>query len=55
MPGEVYEGRLDQRVVALEFESVEKAIAAHNAEGYQIALKVLGNGAERDIRIVEAV
>lgn len=53
-PAKVYEAGLNQRVVVLEFESVEKAIAAHDSEGYQAALKVLGDGAERDIRIVEA-
>ncbi len=52
-PAKVYEAGLNQRVVVLEFDSVEKAIAAHDSEGYQAALKVLGNGAERDIRIVE--
>jgi hypothetical protein len=34
---------------------VEKAIAAFEGPGYQAALKVLGNAAERDIRIVEAL
>ncbi|OGA40104.1 MAG: hypothetical protein A3G24_25750 [Betaproteobacteria bacterium RIFCSPLOWO2_12_FULL_62_13] len=53
-PAKIYEAGLNQRVVVLEFESVEKAIAAHDSEGYQAALKVLGDGAERDIRIVEA-
>ena len=52
-PAKVYEAGLNQRVVVLEFDSVEKATAAHDSEGYQAALKVLGNGAERDIRIVE--
>jgi uncharacterized protein (DUF1330 family) len=37
----------------IEFESVAKAIAAHDSPGYQAALKVLGNAAERDLRIVE--
>jgi uncharacterized protein (DUF1330 family) len=39
----------------LEFDSVEKAVAAHDGPSYQAALKVLGNAAERDIRIVEAM
>lgn len=54
MPAKTYEAGLNQRVVVLEFDSIEKAIAAHDSEGYQAALKALGNGAERDIRIVEA-
>ena len=53
MPAKLYEAGLNQRVVVLEFDSVEKAIAAHDSEGYQAALKALGNAAERDIRIVE--
>jgi uncharacterized protein (DUF1330 family) len=41
--------------VIIEFDSVDKATAAHDSEAYQSALKLLGNGAERDIRIVEGV
>ena len=50
-----YEKGVLQRVVVIEFDSVEKAVAAHDSPGYQAALKVLGNAAERDLRIVEAV
>ncbi len=50
-----YEAGLSQRVVVIEFESVAKATAAHDSPGYQEALKLLGNGAERDIRIVEGI
>jgi uncharacterized protein (DUF1330 family) len=50
-----YEAGLDQRTVMIEFESVQQAIAAHDSAEYQRALQALGNGAERDIRIVEAV
>ena len=38
-----------------EFPSVEKAIAAYQSPAYQNALKALGNGAVRDIRIVEGL
>ena len=38
-----------------EFESVEKAIAAHDTPGYQEALRVLGDSVERDMRIVEGI
>lgn len=48
-----YEAGLNQRTVMIEFDSVEKAIAAHETPGYQAALKVFNNGAERDMRIVE--
>jgi len=50
-----YEAGLAQRVVIIEFDSVESAIAAHDSKGYQEALKVLGNAVERDLRIVEGV
>ena len=50
-----YEKGVIQRVVLIEFDSVERAAAAHDSPGYQAALKVLGNGAQRDIRIVEGL
>ena len=55
-PAKVYEAGIEQRVVVIEFDSVEKAIAAHDGPGYQEALRVLGKGSvEREIRIVEAL
>jgi len=54
-PAKTYEAGLNQRVVVIEFESVAAAIAAHDSHGYQAALKALGDGAERDLRIVEGV
>lgn len=53
MPAKTYEAGLNQRTVVIEFDSVERAIAAHDSPGYQAALKALGNAAERDMRIVE--
>ena len=50
-----YEKGLIQRCVIIEFDSVDKAVAAHDSAGYQAALKVLGNAVERDLRIVEGV
>lgn len=55
MPAKTYEAGLNQRVVVIEFDSVAQAITAHDSEAYQAALKLLANGAERDIRIVEGV
>ena len=52
-PAKVYEAGLEQRTVVIEFESVAAAIAAHDSAGYQAALKVLGDAAERDMRVVE--
>jgi uncharacterized protein (DUF1330 family) len=50
-----YEGGVAQRVVIVEFDSIERAIAAHESAGYQAALKVLGNAVDRDLRIVEGL
>ena len=49
------EAGLKQRMVVMEFESFEKAVATYNSAAYQAALKALGSGAERDFRIVEGV
>ena len=46
---------LTERVTMIEFDSLEKARAAHDSPAYQAALKALGDGAERDIRLVEAL
>jgi len=50
-----FEAGLKQRLVISVFDSVEKAIAAHDSPAYQAAVKVLGDGAERDVRIVEGL
>jgi uncharacterized protein (DUF1330 family) len=49
-----FEAGQKERTVISEFPSVEKAIAAYHSPAYQEALKALGDGAVRDIRIVEA-
>jgi uncharacterized protein (DUF1330 family) len=47
---------LMQRTVLIEFDSVDRAVAAYTSPGYQQALAALGKGAvERDIRIVEGL
>jgi uncharacterized protein (DUF1330 family) len=55
LPARVYESGLEQRIVVLEFGSLAQAIAAHDSPAYQQALRVLGNGAERDLRLVEGI
>ena len=50
-----YEGGIQQRVVLIEFDSVEQAVAAHDSPAYQEALRALAGGADRDIRIVEGI
>ena len=51
----VYESGMKERVVVIEFDSVAQAVAAHDSAAYQDALKALGDGADRDIRIVEGI
>ncbi|MBL4766609.1 MAG: DUF1330 domain-containing protein [Rhodobacteraceae bacterium] len=53
-PAKTFEGTNDQRMVILEFETSEAAQNAYHSDAYQAALKVLGNGAIRDYRIVPA-
>ena len=52
-PAKVLEGGLNERTVVSEWPSLEKAVAAYESPAYKEALRALGNGAERDIRIVE--
>ena len=52
-PAKTFEAGLNQRTVVSEWPSLEKAIAAYESPSYKEALRALGNGAERDIRIVE--
>ena len=53
VPAQTYEAGLKERTVVIEFPSVAAAVACHDSAGYQAALKLLGNGAERDFRIIE--
>jgi uncharacterized protein (DUF1330 family) len=53
MPAHVYEMGIKERTVLLEFDSVAAAMAAHDSPAYAEALRALGNGAEREIRIIE--
>jgi uncharacterized protein (DUF1330 family) len=54
-PAKTYEAGLNQRTVVIEFDSLEQATATHDSAGYQAALAALGDGAERDIRLVEGI
>ena len=54
MPAMVFEMGMNERVVLIEFSSVEAAKAAYESPAYQAAHKLLGDAADRDIRIVEA-
>jgi len=52
-PAKTFEAGVNQRTVVTEWDSVQHAVAAHDSPGYQEALRVLGDAAERDVRIVE--
>jgi uncharacterized protein (DUF1330 family) len=54
-PARTYEAGLNQRTVVIEFDSLDQAVATHDSPAYQSALEALGDGAERDIRLVEGV
>src|SRR5271155_490036 len=52
---EAYEHGRKERTVIAEFPSLENAIAAYSSPAYAEALKALGDGAVRDVRIVEGL
>ena len=52
---QAFEDGRSERTVIIEFESVEKAVAAYQSPGYKSALAALANGAVRDLRIVAGV
>jgi len=55
LPMKVYEYGLSERTVLIEFDSIEQATATHDSPEYQAALAALGDGAERDLRVVEGL
>ena len=55
-PAKVYESGMNQRVVVIEFATVQQALACHDAAGYREALKHLaGDVVKRDMRNVEGM
>ena len=54
-PAQVYDNGVAGRVVLIEFASVAQAVAAHDTPAYAEALRALGDGVDREIRIVEGV
>jgi uncharacterized protein (DUF1330 family) len=53
-PAKTWEAGVGERVVVVEFDSLDKAVAAHDTPAYKEALKALGSGnVERDMRVVE--
>ena len=55
-PSEVHESGINQRIVVIEFPSLQAAIACHDGAAYKEALKPLkGDAVKRDMRIVEGM
>ena len=52
LPETTYELGEATRTVVIEFASVAAAVAAHDSADYQEALRALGDGADRDLRVV---
>jgi uncharacterized protein (DUF1330 family) len=55
LPAAAFEQGVLERTTLIEFDSVDRAVAAYESPAYQAALQALGDGAERDLRIVESV
>ncbi|MEK9849223.1 MAG: DUF1330 domain-containing protein [Candidatus Puniceispirillum sp.] len=51
----VFEAGIQQRTVLTIFPSLDAAVSAYHSEAYGHALKALGDGAEREIRIIQAL
>ncbi|WP_017593455.1 DUF1330 domain-containing protein [Nocardiopsis potens] len=52
---DAHEAGIAERVVLIEFDSFEQAVAARASAAYQKALAALPDGFERDFRIVEGL
>lgn len=50
-----HEAGIPERVVLIEFDSFEQAVAAYESAAYQEALAALPDGFERDFRITEGL
>ena len=54
IPDAIQEAGENSRTVLVQFDSLEAALAAYDSPAYQEALAALGDGAVRDLRIIEA-
>ena len=50
-----YEAGQKERIVVTEFPSLAQAVAAHDSPAYQEAVRALGDGAVRDVRLIEGL
>jgi uncharacterized protein (DUF1330 family) len=53
LPCQVFEHGLMERMVIIEFDSVQKAVDTYQSQAYQDAVKVLNGSVEREVRIIE--
>lgn len=53
-PARVFESGVPERTTLIEFDSVDQAVSAYESPAYQRALQALGDGAVRDLRIIES-
>jgi len=54
-PTKTYEAGLSQRMVLIEFDSVEAAMAAYESPEYQEVAAILKDAVERDLRVISGV
>ena len=54
-PAKIYEKGENLRVIVIEFDSLEKAIATHDGAAYQAAMQHIRGKVDRDLRIVEGI
>ncbi|MEV7397712.1 DUF1330 domain-containing protein [Aeromicrobium sp. NPDC092404] len=54
-PAHAFEAGTTERTTLIRFESVDAAVAAYHSAGYQAALEALGDGAEREIRVIDGI
>lgn len=50
-----FEAGVAGRTVIIEFDDFTQAVSTYESAAYQRALAALGDGAERDVRIVEGI
>jgi uncharacterized protein (DUF1330 family) len=55
IPEHVYDGGLKERAVLIAFDSMSAAIATHESAAYQKALAALGDGVDRDLRMIAGI
>jgi uncharacterized protein (DUF1330 family) len=54
LPKKIWEAGVEQRVVLIEFDNLDAALACHETPAYKAALDALGAGnVERDMRVME--